>query len=200
MSPIFLKEEVLMRNAASGSENHQAIIRHSQHGFTKGKSSDKVTHLVDEGEAMDVVFLDFSKAFDTVPHSILLDKLSNCGMSGFTVHWVKNWLNSRPQRVVVNGATAGWQLVTSSVPQGSVLGLVLFNIFSNNLDAGVECTIRKFADDTKLEGAVDSFEGQEALQRDLDRLEHWAMINGIKFNKSKCQILHLGWRNARHKV
>ncbi|GAB0195126.1 hypothetical protein GRJ2_001977900 [Grus japonensis] len=65
--------------------------------------------------------------------------------------------------------------------------------------AGVECTISKFADDTELGGAVDSLEGQEALQRDLGRLEHWAMINGMKFNKSKCQILHLGWSNARHK-
>ncbi|KAK4828139.1 hypothetical protein QYF61_023937 [Mycteria americana] len=134
-----------------------------------------VTRLVDEGRVVDGVLLDFSKAFDTVPHSILLDKLSNCGMSGFTVRWVKNWLKGRAQRVVVNGATSGC------------------------LDAGVECTISKFDDDTKLGGAVDSLEGQEALQRDLDRLEHWAMINGMKCNKSKCQILHLGRSNARHR-
>ncbi|GAB0204733.1 cAMP-dependent protein kinase inhibitor alpha [Grus japonensis] len=72
-------------------------------------------------------------------------------------------------------------------------------MFINDLDAGVECTISKFSDDTKLGGAVNSLEGQEALQKDLDRLEHWAVINGMKFNKNKCQILHLGWSNTRHK-
>ncbi|KAK4816623.1 hypothetical protein QYF61_019322 [Mycteria americana] len=147
-------------------------------------------HLADKRNVADVVFLDFSKAFDTVPHSILLDKLSNCGMSRYTVCWVKSWLKGRAQRVVV---------VTSGVPQGSVLGPVLFHIFTNETDAGVEHTISKFADDTKLGGAADSLMGQEALQRGLDRLEHWAIINDMKFNKSKCWTLHLGLSNARHK-
>jgi len=77
----------------------------------------KVTCLVDEGKAVDVVFLDFTTAFDTVTHSILLDELSSCGMSRFMVHWVKNWLKRRAQRVVVNGATFGWRVVTSGVPR-----------------------------------------------------------------------------------
>ena len=108
--------EKIIPSTIEGHLKNNAIIRPSQHGFTKGKSCltnllslyDKVTHLVDEGKEVDTVFLDFSKAFDTVPYSIPLDQLSNCGMSGFTVCWVKDWLKGRAQRVVVNGATSGW--------------------------------------------------------------------------------------------
>ncbi|GAB0176359.1 cAMP-dependent protein kinase inhibitor alpha [Grus japonensis] len=82
---------------------------------------------------------------------------------------------------------------------GSILGVVLFGIFVNDLNAGVECTISKFADDKKLGGAVDSLEGQEALQWDLDRLEHWTVINGMKFNKFKRWLLQLGQSNTRHR-
>ncbi|RMC13426.1 hypothetical protein DUI87_10964 [Hirundo rustica rustica] len=153
----------------------------------------QVTCLVDAGKAVDVVYLDFSRAFDTVSHSTLLDKLTARALDRSSLCWVRNWLDGRAQRVVVNGAASSWGqspvVSLRSLCWGQLCSIFLLMTWMRVL------SLSKFADDTKLGACINLLEGRMTLQRDLKWLDGWAESNMMKFNKSKCQVLHFGHNN-----
>ena len=134
------------------------VINNTQHGFLTGKSCltnlldflETITKWVDEGAPVDVIYLDFQKAFDKVPHKRLLSKLKAHGIGSSTINWIGSWLDGRRQRVVLEGEYSNWKPVLSGVPQGSVLGPLLFLIYINDLDDGIDSKLLKFADDTNI--------------------------------------------------
>ena len=187
----------------------EKLITENQHGFLKGRSCttnlvifmDKLTELTDKGKAADVFYLDFAKAFDTVPKLRLLEKLKAKGIGGEILTWISAWLTNRTQTVRVGLAESTSSSVDSGVPQGSVLGPPLFDIFIDDLD---KCAtqidmIKKFADDTKGLKEISGEDDRAKLQQTLDNLTRWAKDWGMRFNIPKCKIMHVGANNPGFK-
>ena len=169
------------------------------HGFRAGYScetqllttADDLLQSFDKDKQIDVAILDFSKAFDTVPHNKLLFKLNNYGISGPTLSWLESFLTKRSMRVVLDGSASEATSVDSGVPQGTVLGPLLFLCHINDLPESVTSKVRLFADDCLLYREIDNFDDHLCLQNDLKQLEAWASKWGMRFNASKCYILSI---------
>lgn len=195
--------ERLIANELTKHLDDNSLINKSQHGFRKNKScltnlletTQEISQILDTGYQMDIIYLDFQKAFDKVSHSKLKIKLMNKNVNGRLLSWIMSWLRNRKQRVVVNGETSSWTSVKSGVPQGSVLGPLLFTIFIDDLDEGLSNSVKKFADDTKLFGRASTEDQVNSIREDLDKLQVWADKWHMKFNIEKCKVMHLGSNN-----
>ena len=138
-----------------------------------------------------VIFLDLSKAFDSVPHERLLLKLNRYGIDGQLYLWFRSFLTNRRQRVQIRGSYCEWSPVISGVPQGSILGPIMFLIYVNDIPNIITSTAKLFADDTKIYRQINKVEDSIALQSDLTALDLWADHWQVKFNPSKCEVMRI---------
>ena len=199
--------ESIIRDKLVAHLEKYKLIQNTQHGFRKNRSCltnllefyHKLFNYHDNTKAIDVIYLDFQKAFDKVPHDKLMIKVKALGIKGNIGNWIENWLLNRKQRVVVNGETSPWSPVTSGVPQGSVLGPILFIIYINDIDVGLNNIVSKFADDTKIGNAIITEEDRLKLQEDLNKIAEWSKIWQMPFNVNKCQMLQIGYQNKKYK-
>ena len=173
--------ERTVRDTIMKHMNDNNLFSNCQYGFRNKRSCilqlldvlDDWSKYYNENKQIDTVYLDIKKAFYTIPHDRLLHKLQKYGLDGNLLSWVRDFLNGRRQRVVLNGECSEWENVTSGVPQGSVLGPILFIIYMNDVPDSLENFCKIFADDTKIYTAVDKRIHQESLQQDLLKLSKW---------------------------
>ena len=183
------------------------LLTDSQHGFVRKRSCmtqllecmDEWTRMLDSGGNVDVVYMDYAKAFDKVAHRRLLKKLQGYGMNEQLQRWIGSFLSGRRQKVTVNGEESQWAEVLSGVPQGSVLGPVLFICYINDLPEEIKTNVKLFADDTKVFADTSKDENGNVLQEDITRLDIWAQLWQLSFNASKCKVMHIGTKNQKRK-
>ena len=190
--------ERVIRNKLVNYLEENQIISPNQHGFRKGRSclSELLAHYEDimlnsnSGKGTDTVYLDFAKAFDKVDHKLLLEKLKRVGIKGKLLNWFKAFLSNRKQEVVVDGFKSFIHAVLSGVPQGSVLGPILFIIFINDMaDTLKYVKLKSFADDTKILSSISNQTDANKLQDDLDSVLQWAIKNNMVLNEEKFEFL-----------
>ena len=190
--------------------NSYGLWTNSQNGFRPGLSCDTLLlncttewlqTLDKTNSRVDIISLDYSRAFDSLCHQTLLKKLDlTYGISGHLLAWTKSFLCDRFQRVVFGGHSADWIPVESGIPQGSVLGPLLFSVYVNDLHLHVNSSIGQFADDTFIYHSVNSQDHETVkLQNDLDNLVSWSQKNALTLNIFKCKVLSLNRSRSRTK-
>ena len=192
--------EICVRNHIVSHMKKNNLFSPQQFGFIRGRSTvlqllnvmNLWTSALDRDETIDTIYLDFLKAFDTVPHRRLLGKIKSFGITGHTPRWVQAFLTDRIQQVHVNGAHSEWANVTSGIPQGSVLGPILFVLYINDLPSTINSNVYMFADDTKIFNNIKSPEDRVVLQKDFDILAKWSDKWLLRFHPNKCKVMHLG--------
>ena len=193
-----LLEHVIVSKTVNHLERYN-ILDDCQHGFRAKRSCEtqiltlyhELAASLDKKIKTDMIILDFSKAFDRVPHQRLLKKVYHYGIRGTTYQWISSFLNSRTQQVLVEGQSSEKVPVVSGVPQGSVLGPVLFLIFINDIPEDINSRTRLFADDCILYRQISSENDQQLLQEDLDRLATWEKTWGMEFHPQKCSVMRI---------
>ena len=191
-------EHILHSNIMDHLEEHN-ILTDAQHGFRCKRSCEtqliatiqELARGLSEGRQLDVILLDFAKAFDKVPHQRLLYKLNYYGVRGQTLSWIESFLYNRKQHVLVEGAKSDEAQVTSGVPQGTVLGPLLFLAFINDLPSVVDSQAKLFADDCLLFRPIDSLHDLNKLQEDLTALEKWESDWQMSFHPEKCTTIRI---------
>ena len=204
--PCKILEHIICSHLHKHFENHK-ILTNLNHGFRSGFScetqllttANDLLQSFDQNKQVDVAIFDFSKAFDTVPHQKLLHKLSSYGVHGTTLSWLTSFLTKRTMRVVLEGSASESTSVDSGVPQGTVLGPLLFLCHINDLPDSVTSKVRLFADDCLLYREINSIKDHISLKEDLKQLEVWAHTWGMRFNASKCYILSIN-RTSDEKI
>ena len=180
--------------------NANGLISKRQFGFLSGRSTilqllhvmDECTDILDAGGTIDVCYMDFTKAFDKVPDRRLITKLHNHGIQGKLLDWIRSFLEHRQQRLVINGQYSTWSNVTSGIPQGSVLGPLVFVIYINDLPDTVLSQVFLFADDTKMYRQIQDASDRHTFQEDISKLQEWADKWLLRFHPDKCKLMTIG--------
>ena len=196
--PCKLLEHIVCSNIMAHLDEYK-LLSDRQHAFRKGHSCEtqlttvinEWAKILDNRGQVDTFILDFEKAFDTPPHELLKSKVFSYGIGGKTLKWIDSFLCFRQQRVVVNGVKSDWAPVLSGVPQGTVLGPLLFSLYINDISSDIESEIRLFADDCVCYREIKDEKDTMKLQRDIDRLGSWARKSGMRFQPVKCNMMQL---------